>query len=90
MTISSINNKYLIAAAFGMLLILLITSGIYPLSETSEARYAEISREMYLNGDFLHPKLLGIYHYHKPPITYWITAIGYSIFGVNKLVLGFS
>ena len=54
------------------------------LTESSEARYAEISREMYTGGDYLHPKLLGIQHFHKPPVTYYITALGYAIFGVNE------
>ncbi len=53
-------------------------------TETSEARYAEISREMVASGDYLNPQLLGIYHYHKPPVTYYITALGYHIFGFNE------
>lgn len=64
--------------------LLFATSKNYPLAETSEARYAEISREMVVTNDFIHPQLLGIFHYHKPPVTYWITAFGYSIFGINE------
>jgi 4-amino-4-deoxy-L-arabinose transferase len=51
--------------------------------ETSDARYAEISREMFKSGDYLHPTLLGIKHYHKPPLTYYITSVGYSLFGIT-------
>ncbi len=58
--------------------------GKWGIMETSEARYAEISKEMVENGDYIHPKLLGIHHYHKPPITYQITALGYKIFGINE------
>ncbi|MCF4101170.1 glycosyltransferase family 39 protein [Gillisia sp. M10.2A] len=58
--------------------------GSWGLTESSEARYAEISREMVLSGDYLHPQLLGIEHYHKPPMTYYITAAGYKIFGINE------
>jgi 4-amino-4-deoxy-L-arabinose transferase-like glycosyltransferase len=54
------------------------------LTETSEARYAEISKEMYTSGDYLYPELLGIHHFHKPPLTYYITALGYAIFGINE------
>ena len=39
---------------------------------------------MTLSGDYLHPTLLGIQHYHKPPVTYYITAIGYKILGINE------
>ena len=54
------------------------------LTESSEARYAEIGREMALSNDFLHPRMLGIGHYHKPPVTYAITALGYKLFGYNE------
>lgn len=63
---------------------LILDLGKWGLQETSEARYAEISREMVVNNNYIHPTLLGIYHYHKPPITYQITALGYKIFGINE------
>ena len=28
--------------------------------------------------------MLGVYHYHKPPVTYAITSAGYAIFGINE------
>ncbi len=62
---------------------LLITAGSYGVIETSDARYAEIGREMFLSKDWLHPNLLDIHHYHKPPVTYQITALGYELFGIN-------
>jgi 4-amino-4-deoxy-L-arabinose transferase-like glycosyltransferase len=66
-----------------MFLALLYNLGGWGVLETSEARYAEISREMLASGDWLHPRLLGILHYHKPPFTYMISATGLSLFGVN-------
>ena len=62
---------------------LLINVGTYGVIETSDARYAEISREMFMSGNYLQPNLLDIHHYHKPPITYQITALGYKLFGVT-------
>ncbi len=53
--------------------------------ESSEARYAEIGREMLVGRDWLHPRLLGIQHFHKPPLTYWLTAAGLGLFGVNMV-----
>ncbi len=70
---------FLILSAF----VLLINVGSFGVIETSDARYAEIAREMYVSQDYLHPNLLDIHHYHKPPITYQITALGYKIFGIN-------
>ena len=63
--------------------LLLLNAGSYGATETSDARYAEIAREMYHSGDYIHPSLLNIHHYHKPPLTYHITALGYFIWGVN-------
>lgn len=62
---------------------LFINVGSYGPIETSDARYAEISREMYSSGDYIHPNFLNIHHYHKPPLTYQITALGYKLFGIN-------
>lgn len=59
--------------------------GSWGLAETSEARYAEISREMALSGDYIHPTLLGIQHYHKPPGTYYITELDIKSLGLMNL-----
>lgn len=58
--------------------------GSWGITETSEARYAEISKEMVDSKDFLNPTLLGIKHYHKPVVTYYITAFSYQIFGISE------
>ncbi|MFD1095545.1 ArnT family glycosyltransferase [Salegentibacter chungangensis] len=58
--------------------------GSWGLTESSEARYAEIGREMIVTGDYLNPQLLGIQHFHKPPVTYYLAALGYKIFGLNE------
>ncbi|MBF9237917.1 glycosyltransferase family 39 protein [Hymenobacter sp. BT683] len=73
-------------AVLGLLLALLAVGLLYGLNawgplETSEARYAEIAREMLASGDWLHPRLLGIQHFHKPPLTYWLTALGLAVAG---------
>jgi 4-amino-4-deoxy-L-arabinose transferase-like glycosyltransferase len=57
--------------------------GLWGVTESSEARYAEISREMLLSGNMLLPQYLGVLHFDKPLMTYWITALGYEIFGFN-------
>lgn len=70
-------------------LLMLTTANLWGVIETSEARYAEISREMFRSGDWMHPTLLNIYHYHKPPITYWLTAGAYWALGVNAFAARF-
>jgi len=81
------HEKYLLFSIFIVLctLLLFINVGTYGVVESSDARYAEISREMLESGDYIHPTLLNIQHYHKPPLTYQLTALGYQIFGVNEL-----
>jgi len=58
--------------------------GSYGLLETTDARYAEIAWEMVKTHDFFIPHLNFIKHFHKPPFTYWITALGYKILGENE------
>jgi 4-amino-4-deoxy-L-arabinose transferase-like glycosyltransferase len=66
-----------------LLLALLWHLGSWGVLETSEARYAEISREMLTSGNWFMPRLLGIYHFDKPLMTYWITATGLQFFGTD-------
>ncbi|SMG48015.1 ArnT family glycosyltransferase [Arenibacter troitsensis] len=79
-----VTNKHYLLFLGVALALLLAGVGSYGFTETSEARYAEISKEMLSTQDFINPKLLGIYHFHKPPITYYITTLGYRIFGINE------
>ena len=64
-------------------LALFFNLGSWSVTESSEARYAEISKEILTSGDKLHPQLMGIYHYHKPPVTYWLTALSFKLFGTS-------
>ncbi|MBG8555584.1 ArnT family glycosyltransferase [Hymenobacter guriensis] len=74
---------WLFLAALG--LAFLLGLGAWGPLESSEARYAEIGREMLTGQDWLHPRLLGIQHFHKPPLTYWLTAAGLGMFGESAL-----
>ena len=56
----------------------------YGLFESSEARYAEVAREMVATGDYLSPQIDYVYHFTKPPLAYWITAAGYRLFGQGE------
>ncbi len=66
-----------------LLFALLWQLGAWGVTDTSEARYAEISREMLTTGNWLMPDLLGIFHFDKPLFVYWLTSLGLKIFGVN-------
>ena len=60
--------------------------GSFGLLEPDEGRFAQIGREMAASGDFLVPRLNGIEQFYKPPLVYWISAMGYRIFGVTEWV----
>lgn len=68
-----------------MLIVLAHGLGRLPFLETTEARYAEISREMAVSGDWVTPRLNGIKHFDKPPMTYWITAAAFQGLGASEI-----
>jgi len=76
------NKKFYLLLA-GYFILLLIPAYWLPLFETTDARYAEIAREMLASHNFMEPFYNGIKHFHKPPFTYWINALGLYIFGIN-------
>jgi 4-amino-4-deoxy-L-arabinose transferase-like glycosyltransferase len=57
--------------------------GTRGVDNSSEGRYAECAREMAASGDYITPTLNGVPHWTKPPLSYWTTALGLKIFGVN-------
>jgi 4-amino-4-deoxy-L-arabinose transferase-like glycosyltransferase len=71
------------AVAVGTL-VLLATAGATGLFEPTETRFAEIAREMRASGDWWVPRLNGLPHYHKPPLAYWATVLGFSTLGENS------
>lgn len=72
------------AALLFLALALFATAGLAGLFEPTETRYAEIAREMRASGDYVTPRLNGIPHFHKPPLSYWFVAAGFAACGVNE------
>ena len=62
--------------------VLLPLLGHRPLSSWDEGIYSEVSREM-LRGGWLNPTWNGQPWLEKPPLTLWITAFFFRIFGVT-------
>jgi len=58
--------------------------GTRALNEPDEGRYAGVGYEMMATGDWLTPRLNGIPHLSKPPLTYWMIGISVKLFGVNE------
>ncbi len=71
-----------LAAVLGLRLVSL---GLYPLMDNTEARYAEIARVMFTLGDWVTPWYdTHIPFWGKPPLSFWTTALGMAVFGVNE------
>jgi len=49
-----------------------------------EPRYAAIAREMLVTRDYVTPRLYGLPWFEKPPLMYWLAALGYKLFGINE------
>ena len=63
----------------------LVTLGLYPLSDTTEARYAEIARKMAELGDWVTQWYdYGVPFWAKPPLSTWLTAASFKLLGVNE------
>lgn len=63
----------------------LLTLGLYPLTDTTEARYGEVARKMAELGNWVTPLYdYGVPFWAKPPLTTWLSAISFKLFGVNE------
>ena len=54
------------------------------LMDPDEGRYAEIAREMLVLKDWLIPHLNLLPYLEKPPLVYWLTALGFKVFGYTE------
>ena len=54
------------------------------LIKPDEGRYAEISREMAVSGDWVTPRLNGVKYFEKPPLQYWAGAAAIERFGAHQ------
>jgi 4-amino-4-deoxy-L-arabinose transferase-like glycosyltransferase len=58
--------------------------GSAPLFDEDEGFYAEASREMLENGNYLTAHFNGIPQYDKPIFIYWFQTLSFMIFGLNE------
>ena len=84
------NERTLWLILGSILLLRLVGLGIYPLMDTSEARYAEMARKMVELNDWITPMFdYGVPFWGKPPLSFWTQAASMTVFGVNEFAARF-
>ena len=91
-------SRMLLWALAALVLARLISLALYPLMDTTEARYGDIARRMVERSDWITPWFTDDQPFWgKPPLSFWATALGFKLFGINEfagrlphLILGFS
>ncbi|HET7098016.1 MAG TPA: glycosyltransferase family 39 protein [Casimicrobiaceae bacterium] len=78
-------RRWLVGLLLFAILVRLVSLGMYPLTDNTEARYAELARTMVETGDWLTPRMAGgVPWWSKPPLSIWLTSVSYLAFGVNE------
>jgi 4-amino-4-deoxy-L-arabinose transferase-like glycosyltransferase len=80
-----IRDLTVLAAVIGGFFLLFL--GHRPLAVPSEARYAELAREIVASGDWITPRINGIKYFFKPPLFYWIEAVAVHALGLSEFAL---
>lgn len=66
----------------------LISLGFYPLMDTTEARYGGIAKRMAEMNDWITPWFdIGVPFWGKPPLSFWMSALGIKLFGLNEFAV---
>ncbi len=88
MTSKKIRNTrlYLILSVITIVVFKFILSAAIPLLDKTESRYAEIARIMAETKEWVVLQIdYGVPFWAKPPLSTWLSALSFDLFGVNEL-----
>ena len=77
------SRRYFILAALFAFAVFFIGLGSRHLAGGDEPRVAGIAAEIFINGDWVEPKLNNVPFLEKPPLYFWADALSMQIFGRN-------
>jgi 4-amino-4-deoxy-L-arabinose transferase-like glycosyltransferase len=78
-------GRLLLWVLVAVVLARLASLGLYPLLDTTEARYGEIGRKMLASGNWLTPQWdVGVPFWGKPPLSFWASAASMGVIGVGE------
>jgi len=84
--LSKSSSVYILYSIIIILIIRFILTGIIPLLDKTESRYAEIARIMQETGEWAVLQIdYGIPFWAKPPLSTWLSASSFQLFGVSEL-----
>lgn len=84
-TLGQRSRQWIYAIFAALLATRLVAMFLIPLTDTTEARYAEIARKMVETGNWVtlwHD--YGVPFWAKPPLSTWVSAISMTLFGINE------
>ena len=84
-TFSLPSAKLLLTLLISCLVLRFISLSLYPLMDTTEARYGEMARIMFETGNWITPMFdYNVPFWGKPPLFTWLSSAGFSLFGINE------
>tara|TARA_R110002167_G_scaffold91458_1_gene246044 strand:- start:98433 stop:99872 length:1440 start_codon:yes stop_codon:yes gene_type:complete len=74
-----------ITLILSLMLMRLISLGMFPLYDTTEARYGEMARIMFETNNWVTPQFdYNVPFWGKPPLQTWISAVSFTWFGISE------
>ena len=78
------SKNYWLGLGVAAIFLLFFGNGSLLITDSVESNYALTAKEMVLGGDWLSPQIYGRYWFDKPVLFYWLTALGFKIFGFTE------